>query len=41
MVAGKGKAPPPAVKKGGKGEPEKPLIDVPKLEVPKIVDFST
>ena len=28
------KAPPPA-KKGGK-EPEKPLVDVPKLEVPKI-----
>jgi predicted ribosome quality control (RQC) complex YloA/Tae2 family protein len=35
--AAKGKAPPPAAKKPpGKGEPEKPPIDVPKLEVPKI-----
>lgn len=36
-AAAKGKAPPPAAKKPpGKGEPEKAVVDVPKLEVPKI-----
>jgi hypothetical protein len=37
-----GKAPPPAAKKPpGKGEVEKPVVDVPKLEVPKIQDYTT
>ena len=36
--AAKAKAPPPAKK--GK-EPEKPLLDVPKLEVPKILEFQS
>lgn len=40
--AAKGKAPPaPAKKPAGKGEPEKPVVDVPKLEVPKIKEWTT
>lgn len=36
-AAAKGKAPAaPAKKPAGKGEVEKPVVDVPKLEVPKI-----
>ena len=36
-AAAKGKAPPaPAKKPVGKGEVEKPVVDVPKLEIPKI-----
>jgi hypothetical protein len=36
-AAAKGKAPPaPAKKPAGKGEVEKPVVDVPKLEIPKI-----
>jgi hypothetical protein len=41
-AAAKGKAPPPAAAKKppGKGEPEKPVVDVPKLEVPKIQEWT-
>ena len=38
--APKGKAPPPQVKKGGK-EPDKPVLDVPKLAVPSIHEFES
>lgn len=37
--AAKGKAPPPQ-KKGGK-EPDKPVLDVPKLEIPKIQEYTS
>ena len=41
-AAAKGKAPAaPAKKPPGKGEVEKPLVDVPKLEIPKIQEYTT